>query len=113
MKLCVFIETRAVRDLDEASGWVAERSPEAAERWLNAIEAEIYSLAHFPERCPLARENGQFPYELRQLVYGKRHGPYRIIFTVRNAAVHVLHVRHGAKLAMTKNEIEGLVPPKA
>jgi plasmid stabilization system protein ParE len=101
-----------VRDLDEASGWIAARSPEAAERWLNAIESEIHSLAHFPERCPLARENGQFPYELRQLVFGRKHGRYRIIFTLRVGTVHVLHVRHGAKPLMTSKEIEGLLPPK-
>jgi plasmid stabilization system protein ParE len=60
MKLNVVIETRAARDIDEASGWIAERSPESAERWFNAIEAEVYSLAHFPERCPKARDAGHF-----------------------------------------------------
>jgi plasmid stabilization system protein ParE len=111
MKPPVVIETRASRDIDEASGWIAERSPEGAERWFNAIEAEVYSLAHFLERCPKAREDGQFRYELRQLVFGRRHGRYRIIFTVRKNTVHVLHVRHGAKPAMTKTEIEEILPP--
>jgi plasmid stabilization system protein ParE len=111
MKIIVVIETRAVRDIDEASGWIAERSPESAERWFNAIEAEVYSLAQFPERCPKAREDGQFRYELRQLVFGRRHGRYRIIFTIRKNVVHVLHVRHGAKPAMTKVEIEDILPP--
>jgi plasmid stabilization system protein ParE len=111
MKLNVVIETRAARDIDEASGWIAERSPESAERWFNAIEAEVYSLAHFPERCPKAREDGQFRYELRQLVFGRRRGRYRIIFTIRKNAVHVLHVRHGAKQGMTKAEIEEILPP--
>lgn len=52
-----------------------------------------------------------FKYELRQLVYGRRHGRYRVIFTIRERAVHVLHVRHGARPAMTKAEIEKLLPP--
>ena len=112
MTFRVLIETRAVRDLDEASGWIAQRSPEAAERWFNAIEAEIQSLARFPERYPRAREDGQFRYELRQLVYGRKHGRYRVIFTVQKDRVHVLHVRHGAKSAMTKDEIEDLLPPE-
>ncbi len=51
----VILETRAVRDLDEATGWIAAQSAAAAGRWLEAIEARILSLARFPERCPRAR----------------------------------------------------------
>ena len=105
----VILETRAVRDLDEATGWIAAHSPAAAERWLNAIEARILSLARFPERCPRAREDGRFRYELRQLVFGRRHGRYRIIFTVGGDAVHVLHLRHGARPTMSEAEIEELL----
>ena len=50
MKYSVIIETQATRDIDEASGWIAERSPESAERWFNAIEAKIYSLAKLRKR---------------------------------------------------------------
>lgn len=112
MKYRVWIETRAARDIDEASGWMTAGSPEAAERWFNAIEAEIYSLEQFPSRRPRAREDGLFPYELRQLVYGRRHGRYRIIFTIRAQTVHVLHVRHGARPTMTKAELQDLLPPE-
>ena len=111
MKYRVVIETRAIRDIDEATGWIAAQAPEAAERWFNAIEAEIHSLARFPERCPRAREDGMFKYELRQLVYGRRHGRYRVIFTIHEGAVHVLHVRHGALPAMSKAEIGEILPP--
>lgn len=111
MKYRVVIETRAIRDIDEAAGWIAAQAPEAAERWFNAIEAEIYSLARFPERCPRAREDGMFKYELRQLVYGRRHGRYRVVFTIHEGAVHVLHVRQGPLPAMTKAEVGELLPP--
>jgi hypothetical protein len=30
MKIIVIIETRAARDIEEASGWLAERLPESA-----------------------------------------------------------------------------------
>jgi plasmid stabilization system protein ParE len=113
MKYRVCIETRAIRDIDEACGWIAAQSPDAAERWFNAIEAEILSLAHFPERCPRAREAELFPYDLRQLVFGRQHGRYRIIFTVRAQTVHVLHVRHGALPSMNKDEVENLLPPNS
>ena len=110
MKYRVRIETRATRDIDEASGWIAAVAPGAAERWFNAIEEEIYSLELFPTRCPRAREDGLFPYELRQLVYGRRQGRYRIIFTIRGQTVRVLHVRHGALPTMTKAEMQDLLP---
>jgi plasmid stabilization system protein ParE len=106
----VVIETRAIRDIDEATGWIAGQAFDAAERWFNAIEAQINSLARFPERWPRGREDGLFKYELRQLVFGRRHGRYRVIFTIFPDAVHVLHVRHGARAAMTKTEIEDLLP---
>lgn len=112
MKYRVVIETRAIRDIDEAAGWLAAQSPEAAERWFDLMESEIRSLARFPERCPRAREDGLFKVELRQLVYGRRHGRYRVIFTVRKRTVHVLHVRHGAKPAMTPAEIAELLRPE-
>jgi plasmid stabilization system protein ParE len=107
----VVIETRAIRDIDEATGWIAGQSPDAAGKWFDAVEAEIQALARFPERCPRAREDGVFGFELRQLVFGRRHGRYRVIFTIQGNSVHVLHVRHGARPAMTKAEIEDLLPP--
>lgn len=112
MSYRVVIETRAIRDIDEAAGWIAAQASESAERWFNAIEAEIQSLARFPERCPRAREDGTFKYELRQLIYGRRHGRYRVIFTIQKDAVHVLHVRHGARPTMTKLDVEDLLPPE-
>ena len=111
MNYRVVIETRAIRDIDEATGWIASKADDGAERWFNAIEAEINALSRFLERCPRAREDGLFKYELRQLVFGRRHGRYRLIFTICEDAVHVLHVRHGARPSMTKAEIEGLLPP--
>ena len=58
MNYRVVIETRAIRDIDEATGWIASKASDAAERWFNAIEAEINALSRFPERCPRAREDG-------------------------------------------------------
>lgn len=111
MNYRVVIETRAIRDIDEATGWIAAQASDAAERWLNAIEAEINTLSRFPERCPRPCEDGLFKHELRQLVFGRRHGRFRVIFTIREDAVHVLHVRHGARPTMTKADIEELLPP--
>lgn len=105
------IETRAIRDIDKATGWIASHSHERAEKWFDQIESAILSLAHFPNRCPPARENGRFRHELYQLVYGKRRGRYRIIFTIQGDVVHVLHIRHGALPSMSRAELDELLPP--
>lgn len=35
--------------------------------------------------------------EIRQLIYGRRRGQYRVLFAIHEDAVEVLHVRHGAR----------------
>jgi plasmid stabilization system protein ParE len=78
----------------------------AAERWLDGIEDAILSLREFPNRCPLARESREFPEEIRQFLYGRRAGKYRILFVIRNDEVRILHVRHGARRWMRGDQIE-------
>ena len=38
--------------------------------------------------------------EIREIFHGRRQHKYRILFTVSGNEVHVLHVRHGARLAL-------------
>ncbi|MEQ9410952.1 MAG: hypothetical protein RIK87_24790 [Fuerstiella sp.] len=53
--------------------------------------AKIYSLDSFPDSNPIAYEDPNFPYELREAYFrpGSRPG-YRILFTVVEEAVNVL-----------------------
>jgi plasmid stabilization system protein ParE len=77
----------------QAAAYIAHQGyPETALRWYEGLVDAIDSLATMPERCGYANENDRFAIELRQLLYK----PYRIIFTIRDATVHVLHVRHTA-----------------
>ena len=96
----VTVELPARRDIAEAHSWLEERDPDAADRWFNGLYDTIGSLETFPERCPLAPENKFFNEEIRQILHGRRQHKYRILFTVGSNAVHVLHVRHGARLAL-------------
>jgi plasmid stabilization system protein ParE len=97
VKYRVIIQPPAAAEMDDAYLWIAERAPDNATKWFNGLEAAIYSLEDFPERCPLAEESKAFDVEIRQLVYGKRVGAYRILFTIVGDAVHILHVRHGRR----------------
>src|SRR5687767_906022 len=100
MKYRVVIQPGAEAEVVEAFGFIHDRSPASAERWLRGLYAAIESLELMPKRCGLARENAAFEEEIRQLLYGKRQHKYRILFTVRGNEVHVLHVRHGARTTL-------------
>ena len=95
----VIVELPARRDIADAHLWLMEREPDAAERWFNSIYDTIGSLEIFPERCPLAPESKSFKQGIREIFHGRRQNKYRILFTVSGNEVHVLHVRHGARLA--------------
>ena len=91
------ITARALADADEAHDWIAEHSYERAARWYQGLFKQIETLKKQPKRCPVAAENAKFPAEIRELLYGKRRGKYRIIFTIRDDTVVILYIQHGAK----------------
>jgi len=54
-----------------------------------------------PERASVAPENSAFDETILQLLYGKgNRGTYRILFTILDQKVFVLHVRHGSMLPL-------------
>ncbi len=66
-------------------------------RWFLGLRRAITSLAYFPERCGLAPENKSFSFEVRQLLYGRRHHRYRVLFTIERDTVVILHISHGRR----------------
>jgi plasmid stabilization system protein ParE len=66
-----------------------------------ACKKAIASLSELPTRCSLAPENKDFPFEVRQLFYGSTHHRYRILFTIEDDTVTVLHIRHGRRDSIT------------
>ena len=100
----VIVELPAQSDIAKARLWLAEREPDAADRWFNGIYDTIGSLEVFPERCPLAPECKTLNRRIREILHGRRQHKYRILFTVTENEVHILHVRHGARLALGETE---------
>lgn len=97
----VIIEPTAEREIRSAVRWKIENaSPTIAARWYNGLIEKIDTLRLHPTRCPLAAESDKFPEQIRELLYGrggKRTHRYRILFTIREDAVHILYVRHTAR----------------
>jgi plasmid stabilization system protein ParE len=102
----VIVGLPAQQDIAESRLWIAECDVKAADHWFNGIYDTIGSLEIFPERCPLAPENEFFKAEIREIFHGRRQYKYRILFTASENAVHVLHVRHGARLALGESAPE-------
>ena len=92
------VETSAQAESDANSilEWLlSEHAGETGIRWFLALDDAIAPLASFPERCPLAPETGRLPFEVRQLLYGRKPHAYRILFTIEGDTVKILHIRHG------------------
>jgi plasmid stabilization system protein ParE len=85
-------------DLDVILEWLlAQEAGDAGLRWFRKLKESIDSLAEMPERCMLAPENAEFPFEVRQLLYGHKPHQYRVLFTIEAETVVVLHIRHGRR----------------
>jgi plasmid stabilization system protein ParE len=101
----VIILPSAEREITEVYDWLTERNEEAAADWNLTLFDVILSLETFPERCPLAPESRFFEREIRQIIHGRRQHKYRILFSVSDRLVEILHVRHGSRLSLGETEI--------
>ena len=102
----LILQPPALNDLDEAYQWIKQRSPEAAARWFNGFVNALNSLTTSPQRCGLAPENDMIEPEIRQLLYGRRSGTYRALFTITHKEIRILHIRHAARQTLTPAELE-------
>lgn len=104
----VTILPRAKRQLfEQALWWAKNRSLLQAIRWLDGFERELAQLAQGPERCPIARENYQFEFEVRELRYGLSRRPtHRAVFEIRQDEVIVHSIRHLAQRDLTQDDLE-------
>jgi plasmid stabilization system protein ParE len=99
------VETTATaeQDADAILEWLLfQHAGDTGKKWFEALQEAISSLAEFPARCPLAPEDAALPFEVRHLFYGHAPHVYRILFTIQDETVYVLHVRHGRRRPMKR-----------
>jgi plasmid stabilization system protein ParE len=70
-----------------------------AERWYDGLMTALSSLGQNPRRCVRVFTAEFQGAEIRQLLYGRRRGRYRILFTIREETVEIVRVLHGARAA--------------
>jgi plasmid stabilization system protein ParE len=107
MSYRVILQPRAVRDLQAAARCLFDRSRSSAtaRRWLSGIRRKIDTLKVSPERCPADPDSDAYGGEVRMLLYGKRPGTYRILFTIQGREVHILAIRHAARRNLTDEDV--------
>jgi plasmid stabilization system protein ParE len=98
----VEVSSEADQILRECAQWYRDRSGSqaVAEKWYNGFLDVLESLQNDPERHPFAPENGEFPYEIRELTYGSgRRKTHRAIFRIWEEAriVEIMTIRHSAQ----------------
>jgi len=96
----------AAEEAEAAYAWIRKQSPSAAARWFNGLADLVESLETFPRRSSVAPESNEAPEEIRQVLYGKRPHVYRILFIIRKRVVYVIHIRHGARQPLTREELQ-------
>lgn len=108
MTYIVLLTKRAKEQLEGAVRWWAEhRSAATAQRWYDGFLQALLALENNPERCPIARENDAFPYEIRQLAYGLgRRVTHRAVFTIGDNTVVVFTIRHLAREGIAPDELD-------
>jgi len=78
---------RAERDFEQLAKF-------ATPEWFDGLADAIHSLDHFPERCAFAPEPGLRQKGVRQLLYGRGRGIYRILYLIKDEYVEILTIRH-------------------
>jgi toxin ParE1/3/4 len=96
----VHITHRARGDIDAALAYIAADSPMNAAMLNDKFFDAMKSLAHFPERCPLALESEHWERPVRSMLVHR----YRVLFEVIESRVIVLRVVHGMRRPLATPE---------
>jgi plasmid stabilization system protein ParE len=106
----VVLADSAKADANSVYRRVTSEAPVRGPKWFEELMDSLYSLEQLPFRCPLAREAVPAKREIRCLLFGKRHGVYRILYEVdrKRRTVWILHIRHGALIDLTPEELTRL-----
>lgn len=84
----------AERDFNKMLEYIAARSKAGAAAWARAFDKALARLEVSAGSCPLAAENDCVDFEVREILFRTRRGLiYRILFTIRENKVFILHVR--------------------
>jgi plasmid stabilization system protein ParE len=106
MKYHVIALRRADDDVRHIARWLAERSVQGAEAWLDAYAQLVSRLAEHAESFAPALEDPDCSIPLRQALFKTRHGRnYRAVFTIAGDEVRVLRIRGPGQPQLKDDEL--------
>jgi plasmid stabilization system protein ParE len=107
MRYQVQLTAKAEQDIEAILVWFqCEQALAAASRWYAQLLQKISTLEQHPHRCPIASEAVELGIEIRELLFGKRRGKYRLLFQIQQQTIYVLRVWHSARDRITLDELE-------
>lgn len=111
MLYTVTLSERACADLQQARDYIRQQAPDAAERWYLSILTAMLRLEKNPQAFPLAPENTQFDFELRQFLFrSKSRRANRVLFRITGTKVQVLAIRRPGLPLLSRSDLEHLPP---
>lgn len=106
MRFTVLLTTRAIQDLEHARDYIAQSSPETAERWHRRFLDALLRLEENPESRSLAPEDSAFSFTLRQFLFRtKSRLANRALFTVIGNEVWILAIRRPGQPLITAADV--------
>jgi plasmid stabilization system protein ParE len=102
MSYRIVITKRALADLTAIRDYIAKQSPDNAAGYLAKVLSHFDLLERTPESFAQAPEDESVPYTVHQVIVK----PYRILYCVAGKQVQILHIRHGARLPATPDELD-------
>jgi toxin ParE1/3/4 len=89
LSLPVFLHPAAEEEADVALAWYAERSPQAAGRFLKALADTVEEISRSPQRF--------LPFHAGTRRALLRHFPFLVVFRERPDSIEIIAIAHGRR----------------
>jgi len=97
---------RAQADIRSIAQWLAERSPQGAQAWLQTYDDLLERIATQAPSFGSAPENDDCEFDVRQALFKTRRGRvYRALFFIEAQDVYILRVRGPGQAPVDPGEL--------
>ena len=102
--------SRARRDINEATDYIAKHAPDTAKRWFTGFTEALSTLRERALVHGLAPEDLHVEPEIRQIIYRtKSRHSNRALYTVRGDTVYILCIRRPGQRVLDADESRDLL----
>ncbi len=106
MRFSLRILPRAENDAQHIFDYIANRSPEGALRWWDALQQAAWKITENPQGYGYAPENSLSHFDLRQFLFKTRRGrTYRGVFAIVNDQIRILRIRGPGQAPLDEDEM--------